>query len=67
MKLRFVRNIKTQQAETTLVTGRDFSFKAVSDELIGDQTVIFPSTDAFLFLEILPMTTHYFFVKVATR
>jgi hypothetical protein len=49
MKQQFFRNIRTQKAETTLVTGRAVSFKTVSDELIGDQTVILPSRDAFLF------------------
>ena len=49
MKQQIVRNIRTQQAETTLVTGRAVFFKAVSDELIGDQTIIFPSADASLF------------------
>jgi len=49
MKQQFVRNTRTQQAETTLVTVRAVVFKTVSDELIGDQTVVFPSMDAFLF------------------
>jgi len=62
MKKQFVRNIRTQQTETTLVTVRAVFFETVSDELIGDQTVVFPSMDAFLFwqfFQIQPIISLY--------